>query len=96
MSRRTFWSSSGGPYPLVVRVVPLVRKHHEAVVSFGADDAPHALCRLPHRVERQKVRLRPGAYTAYSAQLEPFLTQKHTLNTPNTPCHPPKHPRNNP
>jgi hypothetical protein len=24
----------------------------------------------------------------YSAQLEPFLTQKHTLNTPNTPYHP--------
>ena len=23
-----------------------------------------------------------------SAQLEPFLTQKHTLNTPNTPYHP--------
>jgi len=24
----------------------------------------------------------------YSAQLEPFLTQKHTLNTPQTPYHP--------
>jgi len=24
----------------------------------------------------------------YSAQLEPFLTQKQTLNTPNTPYHP--------
>jgi hypothetical protein len=24
----------------------------------------------------------------HSAQLEPFLTQKHTLNTPNTPYHP--------
>jgi len=24
----------------------------------------------------------------YSAQLEPFLTQKHTLNTPTTPYHP--------
>ena len=23
-----------------------------------------------------------------SAQLEPFLTQKHTLSTPNTPYHP--------
>jgi hypothetical protein len=31
----------------------------------------------------------------YSAQLEPFLTQKYTLNTPITPYHPPKHPRNN-
>jgi hypothetical protein len=42
-----------------------------------------------------------GAYSLvhYSAQLEPFLTQKHTLNTPNTPYHPlstPKHLRNNP
>jgi len=26
----------------------------------------------------------------YSAQLEPFLLQKHTLNTPNTPLPPPK------
>ena len=24
----------------------------------------------------------------YSAQLEPFLTQKHTLNSPDTPYHP--------
>jgi len=23
----------------------------------------------------------------FSAQLESFLTQKHTLNTPQTPCH---------
>jgi len=33
----------------------------------------------------------------FSAQLEPYVTQKHTLNTPNTtPYQPPKHPRNNP
>jgi hypothetical protein len=28
------------------------------------------------------------ALVHYSAQLEPFMTQKHTLNTLNTPCHP--------
>jgi len=27
----------------------------------------------------------------FSAQFEPSLTQKHTLNTPNTPYHPLKH-----
>ena len=31
-----------------------------------------------------------------SAQLEPFLTQNHTLVTANIPYHPHKHPRNNP
>ena len=42
--------------------------------------------------------LQAGAYTRplYSAQLEPFLTQKHTLNTPNTPYHPLNSPETTP
>jgi hypothetical protein len=32
--------------------------------------------------------LRAGAYTRPLFLAEPFLTQKHSLNTPNTPYHP--------
>jgi hypothetical protein len=32
--------------------------------------------------------LKAGAYTHFSAQLEPCLTHKSTLHTLNTPCHP--------
>jgi hypothetical protein len=32
----------------------------------------------------------------YSARLEPFLTQKHTRNTPTDPCHPLKIPETAP
>jgi len=40
-------------------------------------------------VTRLGVSLRQGlTLVHYSAQLEPFLTQKRTLHTPNTPCHP--------
>lgn len=34
---------------------PPVRKHHHAVISLGANDAPHTLSRLADRVKRQVV-----------------------------------------
>jgi hypothetical protein len=36
---------------------PVVCEHDHAVVTLAADDAPHALRSLPHRVERQEVLL---------------------------------------
>jgi len=45
----------------------------------------------PHTTTNQGLTL-----VHYSAQLEPFLTQKHTLNTPNTPYHCLNDPENNP
>jgi hypothetical protein len=41
--------------PLVVPLVPLVRKDHHAVVRFGPDYAPHALGGLADRVEGEEV-----------------------------------------
>jgi len=57
-------------------------------------DNPPRLMSSSSAKERRRLQLLRGAWTQgltlvhYSAQNEPFLTQKHTLNTPNTPYHP--------
>ena len=70
-------------------------KPHAVVVDEGGvrRDEAHGDAALRHLRRHYEPR-GPGAHhqglslVHHSAQLKPFLTQKHTLNTPNTPYRP--------
>jgi hypothetical protein len=60
----------------------------DGAIALSADATAAKFFGLPIGAAAVTVTGQGFTLVHYSAQLELFLTQKHTLNTPNTSCHP--------